>query len=86
MKAARAAAVLTALILCASCTRGEQGESLLPEESETAEETAVFYPYDKTQPEVVCRVIRESGEDGGERTFYEIISPERSRGIRFPSE
>lgn len=82
MKKTRAAAALLTLMICTmsvSCTRGEPGEVRLGE-SETAEETAVFIPYDKTQPEVVCRVIR--GTSGGDRVIYEIISPERSRGIR----
>ena len=92
MRKMRTAAVLLALIMCTmcvSCTRGEPGEVRL-EESETEEETAVFIPYDKTQPEVVCRVIRgggDSGSDGdgtsgSDRVIYEIIYPERSRGIR----
>ena len=83
MRRTGAAAVLLALIMCimcVSCTREEHGEAL-PEESGTAEETAVFIPYDKTQPEVVCRVIRD-GTSGSDRVVYEIISPERSRGIR----
>ena len=109
MKKTRVAALLALIMctMCVSCTRGEPGEVRLGE-SETAEETAVFIPYDKTQPEVVCRVIRgtsdsTSGSDGdgtsdsdgdgtsdsdgdgtsdSGRVIYEIISPERSRGIR----
>ena len=97
MKKTRVAALLALIMctMCVSCTRGEPDEVQLGE-SETAEETAVFIPYDKTQPEVVCRVIRgtsdstsgsTSGSDGdgtsgSGRVIYEIISPERSRGIR----
>lgn len=93
MKKTRVAALLALIMctMCVSCTRGEPDEVRLGE-SETAEETAVFIPYDKTQPEVVCRVIRgtsdsTSGSDGdgtsgSGRVIYEIISPERSRGIR----
>lgn len=91
MKKTRVAALLALIMctMCVSCTRGEPDEVQLGE-SETAEETAVFIPYDKTQPEVVCRVIRgtsDSDSDGdgtsdSGRVIYEIISPERSRGIR----
>ena len=92
MKKTRVAALLALIMctMCVSCTRGEPDEVRLGE-SETAEETAVFIPYDKTQPEVVCRVIRgdngtsDSDGDGTSdsgRVIYEIISPERSRGIR----
>lgn len=81
MKKTRVAALLALIMctMCVSCTRGEPDEVQLGE-SETAEETAVFIPYDKTQPEVVCRVIRGTSDSG--RVIYEIISPERSRGIR----